>query len=324
MDIMEPLKGKNSISLEKFNYLSQGKKFSLADLDWSKGFDFTRRWAPPSIISLEYLESFQALPAEVKIRYNQLHALAICEIFSLFEGDYLGAILKVLRKDPPENVDPAFDLAIRNFLDEEEKHSEMFWRILQQAAPELYPTRNYLFAKSSLFNKRFLQIQAAFPHTFLVWIWMAIFFEERTLMYSKEYIKYAESHPHDIDPLFVKAHRLHMMEEVLHVRMDEALLGALYFKKSRWKKNLAGFMMKQIIKGFTQPKNISKRIIKQLKKEFPEIKNATYDGIMRDAKSIKWNKSFLEVHFGKTATERTRFCMQDYPEFKGIWEQVNL
>jgi hypothetical protein len=328
MDTMEAskdlFKNKNSLTLERFNEISRGKKFSLEDVDWSTPIDKRRRWAPPAIVSLEYLPAFQKLPGLVQVRYNQLHALAICETFSLFEGEFLLPYLKNLLKSDLAKKSEAFQESMEHFLEEESKHAEMFWRLAEHAEPNLYKTRRRLFARTSLLNSFVLRALSFFPETLLVWVWIVIFFEERTLMYAKQYMGFAEKKPLFIETHFVKAHQIHYLEEIRHVRMDESLIQILYKNKPQWKRRLAARMMKGIIRGFTEPRKISSHILEHLKGEFPHIPDSQLQAVKDEMKGLRGIKAFQEVHFGEKSTERTRLCMSEFEEFKDIWDSVPL
>lgn len=273
-------------------------------------------WAPERITPWFYLPSYSLLPVEVQKAYNQLYALAVNEIFSLFEMNFLLKILVKLQSTAALDAFPVLKEGLVYFCAEEEKHSEMFWRLGEAARPQYYPGREFYFVKkASVFGRLALEIITTRPQDLLVWVWVAIFFEERTLMYSKEYIKGASS----LDSQFVQAHRLHMLEELRHVRMDHFLIDVFYKHQSPLKKKLAGLMMKRVVRDFASPRRMSYVLAKELAQQFPECQK-TFKRLLQELPALGHNKDFHGILFSKDATDRTRELMGQHREFDGLWD----
>src|SRR5687768_9942206 len=112
--------------------------YSIDDLDWSRPIDRARRWSPEGIAPLTHLPSYARLEERHRLRYNQLFALGICEQFVWFEQHLLVPVLRRLLATQPD-MPPLLRQALEHFIAEEEKHSEMFWRMCEKAEPALYP-----------------------------------------------------------------------------------------------------------------------------------------------------------------------------------------
>jgi len=303
--------------------LSKSNSFTIPK--WTDGdISWDRDWAPQRITPWFYLPSYQRLPVEIQRRYNQLCSLAINEMFCLFEEEFLLSVLGTYLLKP--GMDSELREALEIFCEEEIKHSEMFWQLSQKAAPQYYPQRDYfLIKKSQQKSAWFFNQVAKSPDFFVFWVWMAIFFEERTLMHSREYLMQARLQPDSLSPAFFEAHKLHLIEETRHVRLDEHMVDHFYRGSPKYIRTMTGIIMKQMIKNFASPQRSSVAIAAVLKQEFPQTSVAeTLDRIMSELPSLATCKPYHQAKFGDHACTRTRKLMGQFPEFKGIWDVLSI
>lgn len=272
------------------------------------------KWSPDSLAPWTYLTSYQDLTPELKLRYNQLHALSINELFIWFEEKLLLPILTQMIEN--KNFDSDFRKACQNFFDEEVKHSEMFWRLSYASAPEMYSNSKFYFLNSRLSPAKYLMEQSLKYQSLLgLWCWVLIFFEERTLMFSKEFLK-AKT---DVSPAFARIHHLHMIEEVRHVQMDEHFIARIYEKASPTTKKLTAFLFKRVLKSFASPKYMSLAIAERLKIEFIRpLDHDLIDQMINDLPQLKNNSKFQDQFFGPQATKETFTILKKHPEFNGL------
>ena len=173
------IEGQTLEKLNKINQKSQKDYFSIDDLDWTQEVDQNINWAPEQMAPLRYLPSFNLLSEEQKRYNNQLFALNVCEQFIWLENDLLLNILTHAMEN--KNLPQALRTALEHFYEEEEKHQEMFWRVLELARPSWYKgDRTFKVFKLSKANQLLFRTIRYNPSTLLVWIWLALFFEERT------------------------------------------------------------------------------------------------------------------------------------------------
>ena len=301
--------------LEQIIHLSKTKSFSLPDASFYKKADKNHLWAPESITPWFYLPTYKKMSKPLQRRYNQLYALGINEIFTLFESDFVFQILSRLKEK--NKLSDKQKIALHYFCQEEVKHSEMFKQLNLSVEPEKYKNETYiLINKRSKWGKKFLQMITHWPHFFLMWVWMAIFFEERTVMYAKEYLKDPET---QLSPVFKEIHKLHMIEETRHVQMDEILINLFYKKSNFFIKKIAAVMFKKIIADFSAPRKMSYSIAEILKQEFTDtISIAQIEDILNELPLLKNNSDFQNKMFGEQAAPRTRALTLQYPELAGI------
>jgi len=268
-------------------------------------------WAPPELSPLSYLPSFRRLTPPQQVRYNQLFALGVAEQFIWFESAVLGRILGGVLRDLRGS---SLVEEIERLLADENRHSEMFWRLLQAAAPDLYPERRFQFLKPGLLQGLFIRVTAAHPRLNPAWIWMAVFFEERTLDYSRHHAETtAELHPG-----FALAHRLHLQDEVRHVPMDLRLLTHLYDPEPSWKKWWARVVVTKVLRTLASPRLISRRILERMGREFPNLERDRVRQLLSELRGLRWNRDFLEMGFGESAVPRFRELLARYPEMRGV------
>jgi P-aminobenzoate N-oxygenase AurF len=307
-------KGVRSQSLEKLNFLSEKSDWSVDDVDWSRPIDYTKNWMPHGLINIRFLPSYEKMTLPQKRRYNQLYALAIAEQFIWFEE---GIVIPILQKIVNQNkLSPDLLKCLEFFMEDETKHSRLFRKLICQVNPEA--KNGYRFYNLSHFQKKFYQTIVGYPDFFSAWIWMTIYFEERTIHISK---LYHQELSQGMDETFVKCHRLHMIDEARHVQIDQYLLRFFYDQKPIWNRKLAAWMYRQVVKAYASPKRISGYILNEMKTEFPESVS-TFDQIINEFELLPKHKEFIQKMFGPEALGRTRKLLDSYPEMRPILEII--
>ncbi len=303
------------------NEQSRTRTFSLDDVDWSRPLDVSRDWMPEAFVSASYLPSFAQLPAEIRRRYNQLNALAVCEQFVWFEEDLISRVITNLLGSNELTGD--LRLCLENFVREEERHSEMFKRVLLKAEPDYYSNHKYQYFTLTRFQSKFFENVVARPHLFLVWTWMAIYFEERTLHISQLYrrAERASSQDQKIDETFSRVHFLHMIDEARHLQIDQYLLEAFFVHESAWKKRLAAHLTHKVFEAYRAPKRIALRILETLKKEDPSVTNVC-DQIASELPLLATSPEFKHAMFSNEALGRTRELLKSHPEMKAAYQSL--
>ncbi len=277
-------------------------------------FDISRDdyWFPVELTPWNYLPSYRLLPKALQKRYNQLYALGTNEVFAIFEVEFVSSILHKLKKTVPDN--PYLVRSLEKFREEEIKHAEMFHLLNECACPEYYGQGKKYFLSRSAHPSGIilLNLFKKFPKIFGIWVWIALFFEERSLVYSKYFLTADNVH---LNRQFREIHKLHMMEEAHHVQLDEVFVHYFYRPLSPWKRKLTGWLLDKIVKSYAAPRRMSKAIARVLIQEFPDHQG-TISQCLSELPSLKSNRDFQEISLGPKATERTRRLMSMFPEFQ--------
>jgi hypothetical protein len=304
--------------LEVLNRKAVENAFALEDLDWSRPVDRGRLWAPEAIAPLRYLPSYARLAPEEKRRYNQLFAMGVCEQFVWLEEHILvNTLRKVIeRHDPP----PPLKEALGHFIAEEIKHTEMFWRVLEKSEPAWYAERRFRLYNISAWQQALLDGVLRHPSVFLIWIWTAIFFEERTVDYCRHYLRARKEDPEGIDPLYVQLHEYHFKDEVRHYQLDQHLLAWMYDPQPAWKKRLTARMFRSLMKSYVFPRRTSRKVLEALGGEFPHLRREIIPALLRELPGLGRSPEFHRMGFSREAVPKTLALFAAYPEMDGLWD----
>lgn len=306
---------RKSQSLRTLNGLSSTRTFQLEDINWDLPLDRTRPWVPEELISISYLPSYSLLRPEQKLKYNQQYALAICEQFIWFEKDLVSRFLQSLLQQ--KSVTPDLRDCLHAFINEEQRHSEMFRRVLLKAEPEVYRHSCRRYVAPGIALSALIQSAIRWPDHLLAWIWLSIYFEERTLHISRLY-RQAEKHGQAIDPTFCHVHALHMIDEARHLQIDQHLLSAFYDSQPMWKKSLAALVLKKVLRAYRCPRRVALRVMHDLKKQEMDADHV-WSQLENELPSLAVNRKFADVMFGADAMGRTRALLKHYPEMKSCY-----
>jgi hypothetical protein len=305
-------------SLGVLNRKAVENAYGLEDLDWSRPVRRDRLWSPEHIAPLYYLPSYAKLTADEKRRYNQLFAMGVCEQFVWLEEHLLVNTLRtVLQRDNP----PApLREALGHFIEEELKHTQMFWRMLERSEPSWYPTRKFKLYNISALQQFVLDLVLMRPRVFLIWIWTAIFFEERTVDYCRHYLAARKADPDALDPTYVQLHEYHFKDELRHYQLDQHLLGWMYDPQPSWKKKLAARMFRSLMRSYVFPHRTSRRVLEILGSEFPRLQADVIPALLRELPDIGRSRAFHRMAFSRDAVPKTMALFAEYPELDGLWD----
>lgn len=279
---------------------------SIAAAPDSARIDHSKRFIAEEFTPLFHTSAYRSLPPSARLRYNQLHALYFNEQVAFFEQEMLSPALLALQRDSlPANLAKG----LRDFFDEEQRHTAMFRTLNLRCAPELYGDRSSYFIRVARPWRVMLGIISRRPRLFPLLVWLALLQEERSLYYSKGCLEHAS----ELEPQFVATHRAHLADEVGHIGWDEELLDWLWPQVShalRWMNvRLLNWMMGEF---FLLPKRSGLRVVEQLAQEFPHLDAAT---LHRGMQELETNTAYLCTLYSRDVTPRTFARFDVLPEF---------
>jgi hypothetical protein len=286
--------------------------FDLGQLGLSKGIDFSKKFMPYSLTQIAYLPSFKDLSERDKLRYNQLNGLALCEQFIFLEKIILEPTIVNIMNSGRFTLSESLRAYLIRFIDDEEKHAEMFWRVLALADPQRYANRKLWICDYPKYSTLGLTLLTRYPYIVHSWIWLALIFEERTIDISKKYRS-----EEDIEPLFQQAHDLHMSEEVFHVEMDRIFVEHCYANESyafRW---LSTQIFKLIISKYTAPRRTATMIINEISKDSVEMRKLR-PRLLEELRQLKDDMIFQEAMFPRRSFPQTFGQMDRFPEMSSV------
>lgn len=277
-------------------------------IPWSLGVDTTKRFIPEDMSYLRYLSIYPHLSPTEILNFNQTLGLALCEQFIVLEEKLLVPIFETILQRGSLTLSSDRKDEIRTFIREENEHSEMFWRLLKNARPDWYETRELRISRYSFLTNAALKAIKSQPQFFTCWIWLAMFLEERTLDISKRFAR----DPH-IDPLFAAVHRRHMEEEMTHVSLDRALLKEWYAPQGYVKRALNAYIFKVMLKRYTQPFYGPLFCLKYLATVSPLVRKQ-FDTLKGELMSFAENRDYQKEFFSRRAFPQSYTELDGYPE----------
>lgn len=225
----------------------------------------TRPFLPEQLTPLAFTPIYASLSPDQRLRYNQLQGLYFNEQIAFFEEGVGGRFLPALMADRQLSE---MRESVRQFAEEERRHTAMFRGMNRRSAPQLYGRQDHFFIQVPGILGALLSWMAARPRWFPMFLWLMMLQEERSLFYSHEILRHGEQ----LEPAFVAVHRAHLADEQDHVHWDEQLLDQLWAGSSpelrRANAALFLFMLREF---FYTPKRGQLRVLDQLVRECPEL-----------------------------------------------------
>jgi hypothetical protein len=255
---------------------------------------------------LFHTSEYRTLPAPARLRYNQLHALYYNELVAFFEQEMLSPALRALARLslPPMLVD-----GVRQFYQDEQRHTATFRALNRRCEPGLYARSDYFFVGVGPTGRGVVRLISSQPRLFPLLLWLALMQEERSLHYSKGCLEYAGR----LEPQFVAAHRAHLADEVGHVAWDERLLDWLWPRTARILRVVNARLLNWLVtEFFLLPKRSGLRVVERLAREFPQLDAAA---LRRAMSGLKDNAAYVRTLYSREVTPRTFARFDRHSEF---------
>jgi hypothetical protein len=274
-----------------------------------KPIDFTRRFIPQFITPLAYTRIYDELSDRQKLRYNQLYASNFHEQFMSLEKVLIEHLLQPLTYRFRGEKLAAHLIDFRN---EEIKHTAMFHDLHVRCEPQLYSNHDFYFLRMPKPLRWALHQVGKRAAMFPFCLWLTIIEEERTIFYSKLYLEESD----ELEPDYVATHRIHLADEVGHVRRDKELLEQLWPDRSRlWRDTNARIFSTILHEYFNVPKRGGWRVVQELVKEFPELDYHVPE-IRSQLRALETNEDFLRTLYTREMVPHTFALFDQWPEFR--------
>jgi len=277
----------------------------------SAAVDHSKRFIPEEFTPLYYTPSYRVLTEEQRLRYNQLQALYFNEQIIFFETAVGRPVLEVLTR---EGLPRELTTGLRQFLEEEQQHTEMFWRLNQQCAPQFYDIGFFYFIRPPRAWMAVLRWATRHPRLFPMFFWLMFLQEERSLFYSRRAIAQRDQ----LEPHFVKMHRTHLADEVGHVGWDEELIEVLWRRANpslrKVNVELLAWMLGEF---FSTPKRAQLRVIRELAREFPALSKLEPE-IECQLLALSGDDGYQRALYSREMVPRAFARFDELPEFRSL------
>lgn len=288
---------------------------SIESIPYGAGLTVGKRWAPESLVYFSYLPSRHLLAEDDMVFLTEFAALGICEQFIYLEGDILIPAVEHLLARKRGAIGADLRRCMIDLIEEEHRHTEMFWRLLETARPEWYPERRMRIHRAS--GRKLVQLMSRMPETFMPWVWMGLLFEEITVHLYRQY-----SRDPDVDPLFTEVHRAHMLDETRHFRIEQHLLREVWEPASPAVRAFNARLFGRIMARFVSP-NSPFQALRLLLERSPHLRPHEA-ALVAELRDLHRNEAFQRNFYSREALPMTFATLDAYPEMAIVSRHVPL
>jgi hypothetical protein len=146
----------------------------------------------------------------------------------------------------------------------------MFRQLNRQCAPQLYAARDFHFVHVPRYWLAALEWATPRSDLFPLFIWLILLQEERSLFYAKEFSRQQK----ELESHFVDTHRVHLADEVEHVRWDERLLDLIWPLVNRHVRTINARLLGWMVGDFFLRRGGSGMSCRNSPRSFPSFESA--------------------------------------------------
>jgi len=270
--------------------------------------DFSKLFLPEQFTPLFHTSAYANLSAEQRRRYNQLYALYFNEQIIFFETSLSESVLLPL---VDSRLPEGLTVGLREFMEEEQRHTRMFRALNEACAPDLYAGHPFYFIRVPPSQSSVLDWVARRPRVFPMVVWLMLLQEERSMFYSRTILRLKG----ELEPQFVSVHRAHLADEADHVRWDEDLLDQLWDRCHPVLRRInAEFFRWMVGEFFNTPKRGGLHVVSRLIVEFPELA-PRLPQLRTQVRQLAHSKTYHQSLYSREMVPRTFARFDKYAEF---------
>jgi hypothetical protein len=253
--------------------------------------DFSLCFMPERLTPLYSTPLYSTLTRAQRLRYNQLQALYLNEQILFFERSLTPVLTHFLKSDLP----PKLRRNVEEFAADEERHSAMFRRLNRLCAPDRYANSDFHFIRMPAMARRLTHSMARRPRLFPLTLWLMHIQEERALFLARQFLKCE----HAIEPNFLEIQRIHLADEVSHVKTDKQLLDLIWPKTNRLLIYLNVRLLSWLLREyFGPPRRAQLNVVSALALEFPDLQPRLPE-LHRALIDLRYDRGFLQRMYSR-------------------------
>jgi para-aminobenzoate N-oxygenase AurF len=301
---------RSRLSLDRISRHAREHGVAVASLAFDRPIDHTRLFTSPSLAPLAGASIFARLTTAQQRRYNQLLGLMQNELICFFEQEVGSTVLRSLL-NAPNRISPELRECLRQFLEDEKQHTQMFRRLNELAEPHWYGETDYHILRMSRPLTILFRRIASQPVLLPLVFWMMLLMEERSLQMSKAY---AAASPDTIDEQFLEVYLAHAEDEVRHVQIDWHLLEQFFDNRPKWLRKLNAWLLEAVLVAVLfKPKRANVRLIDLLVAEFPELQSIKSQ-LVEAVHNLVHNSGYRKMMYSPEATPISCALLDGRPE----------
>jgi hypothetical protein len=293
-------------------HAARDQSYRLEEIPWRRP-DPGCLHAPESMTHLAFTPAYAVLSPEERLTYNQAHARGVCEQFIFLEEGLFVPALQNLLRSGGGRLPALLRQASESFIEEERKHSAMFWRLLREVRPEFYESGQLDVYRLGPMERRFLDWTTARPGLFLWWIWVATLFEEKTLDFHRKH----QAERDRLDELFVAVHRFHALDELRHLQTDQHFIELLWEPAPRWKRAANAAVFRRIMWSFVHPHRTIEVSVAELVRRHPRL-TPYRERLLGEARGVADDAAWHEATYSRRTLPRTFALFDRTPEMASM------
>lgn len=304
--------------LDRINQAARDHAFDVDAMPWRGGVEREGLFFPEDQVPLAFVPSWSQLRPDEQRQANQWYACAVSEQFIFLEEAFLMPAVQALLRVKETQRDPALCEALHTFVVEEQKHGEMFRRLLVSVDADRYrhgPRHFYTPARAGV---QFGALCLRLPTLFVAWPWLGLILEEKTIAYHRAFERAAAAGA-SLDPLHHAVHRYHFLDEARHVQLERVLIEKLWDPATSVLKDLNRPLLFSALAQYTRPRrrSVSANIVRALGDRFPRMAHLV-EPLIAEIMALRDDPAFQRQIYGHDAIPQTFRALQSRPELHGI------
>jgi hypothetical protein len=275
--------------------------------------DFSKLFVPERLTPLFYTSWHGRLSPKQRLRYNQFYGCYMNEQILFFETTLTRNVLEPFLS---RHLSEPLKDGLTRFIAEEQQHSRMFRLLNQRCAPQFYTGQDFYFVRVPGIWKVILDQATQRPTWFPLFIWLMLIQEERSMYYSRNFLKLER----ELEPSFVATHRKHLADEVDHVRWDEELLDIVWGQSPSLVREMNAKLFSWMLgEFFNTPRRAGLRMVEELVREFPELSEALTE-MRQQILDLGKDQSYHLTLYSREIVPKTFARFDRWPEFSRLQE----
>ncbi len=266
-------------------------------------------YIPERLTPLYFTPLYSDLTEEEKLSYNRTHGLYFLEQTIFFEQVTGKPVLRQLARIAP---DESLAAAARQFMAEEDQHTNWFRALLREVAPETYARRDFHLLTVPSMVPTVSRLLGQSVSILPCLLWLQLIAEERSLYFGNQFVEAGAC----LERRFLAVQRRHLADEAGHIRSDEVFIEWLWPRCGKWLRKVNARLLEWTLREFFHlPKRSGWRVVDHWLQQHPALlaRRGEFRSAMID---LAKNDTYLRTLYPKKHLLRTCALAARWPELQ--------